>query len=142
MEQLSSSHYLLEPESWILDTQTQMTKNLLLIGSLPNSLWVKALRKGLESVADLEVVTDGGARERMAENVYDLLILDYSAAGIALQTLRELRLSRPDTPILVVSASPTWQEAREVFASGGIDYVPKSLDTKALRELMEEILSR
>jgi DNA-binding response OmpR family regulator len=142
MEQLSSSHCQPEPEPWIFVPPTPMIKNLLLIGSLPDSLWVEALRGGLESAADLNVVPGDKARERLAERAYDLIILDYSAEGVALQTLRELRQLRPDTPVLVVSASPTWQQAREVFAAGGIDYVPKSLNAKALRELMEEILSR
>lgn len=142
MEQLSSLRYPSELEPWMLDTRTQMTKNLLLVGTPPDSLWAAALRDWLGSVADLHIVPADEARARLAETVYDTVILDYSADGVAPETLRELRQLRPDTPILVVSASPTWQQAREVLAAGGIDYVPKSLDADALRELMEEILSR
>jgi DNA-binding response OmpR family regulator len=141
MEQLSSSHFQPKSEPWVL-REKQMTKKLLLIGSHPDSMWVAALRQALQPLTQLDVALAREAGERLQQKVYDLIVLDYSAMGNALETLSEFRQREPATPIIVVSASPTWQQAKEVLSAGAADYMPKSLDVEELGAAFKEILSR
>lgn len=141
MEQLSSSHFQPKSEPWVL-RETQMTKRLLLIGSHPDSIWVAALRQALGPEARLDVAAAHESAGRLRKNVYDMIVLDYSAAADGPETLSELRRLKPAPPILVVSASPTWQQAKEVLLAGAADYMPKSLDVDELSAAFREILAR
>lgn len=141
MEQLSLSHFPPKSEPLVLGKK-QMTKKLLLIGSHPNSMWVGALRQALQPLAQIDVALAREARERLKRGIYDMIVLDYSATENALETLSEFRRLEPATPILVVSASPTWQQAKEVLSTGAADYMPKSLDVEELGAAFEDILAR
>jgi DNA-binding response OmpR family regulator len=141
MELLSSSHFQPKSEPWVL-REMFMTKNLLVIGAPPDSAWVQALRQGLRPPINLDVIQLHEAEEGTDGEGYDLILLDYSAAGDAFRVLSRLRQLRPSTPIVVVSASPTWQQAREVFAAGATDYISKTLDLEELQAAFEGFFQR
>ncbi|MGA9349744.1 MAG: response regulator [Anaerolineae bacterium] len=80
------------------------------------------------------------ALQSVAESRYDLVIVDASAVGDVLSLVSRLRAQQPQTRIVVVTASPTWQRAREALRAGAADYIRKSLDGEELRSKIQAVL--
>jgi DNA-binding response OmpR family regulator len=73
---------------------------------------------------------------RAADGHYDLIVLDLLLPGLdGLAVLRELRLSRPDVPVVIVSARTDLPTKLRGFQLGASDYVSKpfSLDELVAR---------
>lgn len=68
------------------------------------------------------------ASARMAERIFDAIVLDYHATGLdPLAFVRELRrdpMHRP-MPVLVLSSRPSSRDVVDAFASGADDFLPK-----------------
>jgi DNA-binding response OmpR family regulator len=91
------------------------------------------LRRGLEAEGYTVVTADDG-RAGLAlarSGNWDLVVLDLLLPGLnGLQVLQELRRSRPQLPVLILSARSDLQTKLKGFELGARDYVPKpfSLD--------------
>ena len=71
----------------------------------------------------------------------DAILLDINlpdAAGT--QTLDQLRLLRPDVPVIMITANADVVLARETLARGAFDYVMKPFDMKHLGQVLETAL--
>jgi DNA-binding NarL/FixJ family response regulator len=119
-----------------------MSKNFLLVGSNPNSAWAGILREGLQPYGDLTIVEAPELSELPAITEYDLIVIDAGAIEDLASLLAEVRREKPSIPIVVVTTSPTWQRARQVFMLGATDYIRKTMDPDALSTTFEEILSK
>lgn len=90
-----------------------------------------------EAFADVDIAeaaTGEQALELVAAASVDLVILDLSMPGKGgLATLKELRASHPELPVLVLSAHSEDQYALRALKSGAAGYVTKDL---ALEELV------
>ena len=66
----------------------------------------------------------------------DLVILDLALPGLdGLSAIAEFGRSRPELPVIVLSASEDAQQARAALARGALGYVPKSASRHAPRRL-------
>jgi DNA-binding NtrC family response regulator len=73
----------------------------------------------------------------------DAILLDMNlpdASGT--QTLDQLRLLRPDVPIIMVTGNADLVLAREALHRGAFDYVMKPFDLDRLRQVLETALER
>ena len=100
---------------------------------------VSFLSRGLESegfTVDSEL--DGvSALHRIGERRYDLVVLDLLLPRLdGLSVLRELQQSRPDLPVVILSARSDLPTKLRGFELGASDYVPKPF---ALDELIARI---
>jgi DNA-binding response OmpR family regulator len=68
--------------------------------------------------------------------------VDAGAVRDAVLMVSRLRVQQPETRIVIATASPTWQRAREALRAGAADYVRKSLDEKGLRSKVQTVLER
>lgn len=107
-------------------------KSFLLIGFRSGEEWPNFLQDALPSFVKLDIVKEEDARNIISSHSYDLLIIDASAVYDATELVRNLHLEQ-NIPILVVTASPTWQSAREILKAGAVDYIGRSFDKKELR---------
>ncbi len=143
MEQLSSSlcRQLTElcPPCW---RPRNMPNAFLLVGSNPDSSWAATVREGLKSLGRLDVSAAFEAAGRLREADYRMVIIDAGAVEDVVSLIGSLRGESPEVPIVVATASPTWQSAKEVFMKGANDYIRKSPDASALGVTLAEILSR
>jgi len=113
--------------------QKNSPKNsFLLIGFRPGEEWPNFLQDALPSFVKLDLIQEDDARNVISSHQYDLLIIDASAVHDATQLVRSLHMEQ-NIPILVVTASATWQSAREILKAGAVDYIGRSFDKKELR---------
>src|SRR5207248_10850266 len=79
---------------------------------------------------------------RLSERKHRAVIVDAGAVdNFALLTL-QLRTRNPDARIIVVTASPSWEFAREAFRSGATDYLRKSVAREELSLHLKQALTK
>lgn len=118
-----------------------MSRNFLLVGSKPHSAWAGVLRRGLEPLGDLHVVTASELSDRGTLEGCDMFIIDAASVEDAAGLVTRLRRESPSVPIVVVTTSPTWQRAKQLFMMGANDYVRKSMDVGVLCSTLGKILA-
>jgi DNA-binding NtrC family response regulator len=119
-----------------------MSKRILLVGSKPDSGWIGTLQQSLDPWGELQVAPEIDGLTSLRGQTYDLVILDAAVIDDLNLLIQSIRRESPNVPVVVVTNSPTWQRARQLFTFGASDYVRKSFDTGALRETFSRILSK
>ena len=109
-----------------------MPYTFLLIGEKMETRWPLVLERALSSLGKLAVVSEEGAGQLLAKNLYDVIIVDAGAVQDTPDLVSRLRTGQPQAQIIVATASPTWQRARESLQAGATDYIRKSQDEKKL----------
>jgi DNA-binding NarL/FixJ family response regulator len=72
----------------------------------------------------------------------DVVILDLGLPGLdGLSAIAEFGRARPETPVIVLSASEDAQQARAALAGGALGYVPKSASRHALLSAIRLVLN-
>lgn len=116
--------------------------DFLLVGDSVDRQWRDILGEILTPLGRLEVTGEQAADERLSERSRRAVIIDAGAVdNFALLTSR-LRAHHPDARIIVVTASPSWEFAREAFRSGATDYLRKSVDRQELSLTLEQALAK
>jgi DNA-binding NarL/FixJ family response regulator len=119
-----------------------MTAKFLLISHEKETTWPLVLRQTLASLGELELVTEEQAFERVSQSQCDLIIVDASAIADTLLLISRLRHQCPQSRIVVATASPTWQQARDAFHSGATDYIRKTLNKEEILATVKDIMSK
>jgi DNA-binding response OmpR family regulator len=119
-----------------------MSNIFLLVGNNPGSSWATTVREELRPLGELETVPASEALARISQTRYQMIIIDAGVVEDMAALISMFRDVAPSVPIVVATASPTWQSAKEVFMSGANDYIRKSLDASALGATLQEIISR
>ena len=90
----------------------------------------------------VEGVTDAPAALKLAqERLYNLVISDIKMPGLSgLDLLTQVRARHPDTIFILMTAFGTVENAVEAMKQGAYDYLPKPIDLKRLRALVEKAL--
>lgn len=140
MEQLLSLPCQLRYESgWL---PKPMSHTFLYIGDNLSSSWAKTIGEELQALGELDTVSGSEALEQISKEDYRLIIIDGGAIDDMPEFITALRGAAPSASIVVATASPTWQSAKEVFLTGADDYIRKSLDAASVGATLREILSR
>jgi len=113
----------------------------LLIGHKGESHWPLVLSQALAPLGNLEIASEEEMDERF-QNQYEAIIIDAGAVNEVPSLVSHLRVRCPETPIVVATASPTWQRAREAYQAGATDYIRKTMDQEELYAILADILSR
>lgn len=144
MEQLSTSLYQPRTEPCWCSSHTpkHMPNKFLLIGDNPDSSWSLTVREGLGMLGTTETFLESEAIDQIERDDYSMVIIDAGAVANLTELIVKLRSVSAATPIVVATASPTWQTAKEVLTNGANDYIRKSLDPVKLGATLREILSR
>ncbi len=108
------------------------------------------VRKGLKQIfdesMDIKVVDDAnsGAEliSKLMKNDYDVIILDISMPGKdGLDTLKEIKSIKPDTPVLIFTIYPEEQYAVRVLKAGASGYINKESEAEVLIEAIRKVAS-
>lgn len=119
-----------------------MPASFLLIGVYDwNNQWCTLLRDVLAPLGSLEVIQEESALG-CPQGCYDIIIIDAAGVREVPSMIACLRVEHPQAYVVVVTASPTWEQAREAFQAGAADYIRKSLHRGELLAVVREILSR
>lgn len=114
--------------------------SFLLIGAGAETRWPQVLKDALSPLGELHILSEAEAVRIVGEREYDVVLIDAGAVQDVIRLIARLRAQRPRARIVVVTASPTWQQSREIFRAGAADYIRKSLDKRKLRAQMEAVL--
>ena len=118
-----------------------MPINLFLIGHPEETGWSRILGQALAPLGVLETVSEADAAERIAQyRCHAIVIIDATAIENVPALVSRLRRQCPESRIVVATASPTWQCARDAFQAGAVDYIRKSWDNKELLAAIKDVL--
>jgi len=92
----------------------------------------------------VQVVSNGTEAQRLAsDQSYDLVILDLNQPGAdGLDVLREIRLKRPDIPVMMVTGASMVEERVRGLDAGADDYVAKPFAFAELAARIRAVLRR
>ena len=91
---------------------------------------------------EVDATTDAQAALKLAsDNPYHLVISDIKMPGLSgLELLGRVRERQPDTLFLLMTAYSTVENAVEAMKQGAYDYLPKPIDMKRLRALVQKAI--
>ncbi len=90
----------------------------------------------------VDSVHDGAeALRRLDHEQYDLILLDYKMPGLSgLDTLKQIRASQCQTPVIIITAYGTTETAIETMKRGAYDYLLKPFNTEELKRIVADAL--
>ena len=106
------------------------------------------IRKMLRSFLETKGCTvceaaDGHAAEQLlADEAFDLILMDLMLPGISGEQLIAALRSRSDTPVIVISAKSMLETRLDVLRLGADDYILKPFDLNEVLVRMEVVLRR
>jgi len=81
------------------------------------------------------------ALKRVAREHFDLILLDYKMPGLSgLDTLKQIRASQCQTPVIIITAYGTTETAIETMKRGAYDYLLKPFNTEELKRIVADAL--
>lgn len=103
------------------------------------------VQQGLEEQGHIAVVAyDGITGKKLAlQNDYDLVISDIILPQLnGIEVCREIRLAKPDLPIILLTALGTTDDKVEGFDAGADDYLVKPFDFRELLVRIRAVMNR
>jgi DNA-binding NtrC family response regulator len=94
--------------------------------------------------AEVETAEDGAvALTKIEEHPFSVVFLDLRMPSIdGMEVLRRLRDSRPDIPVVIISAHGTIDSAIEVMKLGAVDFLQKPFSPDEIRGMAARVLDR
>jgi DNA-binding response OmpR family regulator len=118
------------------------TARFLLIDGTSDEHWHTVFAKALIPLGELHTGTEDEAVQLVHSSAFDIIFLDASAIKHLVALVTALRITQKETPIIVLTASPTWDLARDLFRAGVTDYLRKSLNQEVVRSIAAAALRR
>ncbi len=120
-----------------------MAKKILVADDDPALLEMMALTLSKEGFDVHRAASAAAARERIAAETFDLVVSDiYLGDATALDLLEEIRVTNPDTTIILVTAQGTVETAAAATAAGVFDYLAKPFALEQLVARVRAALAR
>lgn len=116
-----------------------MDYRFLLVGDGESS-WREVLERAVAPWGDLDMVCEADAGKAISDRDYDLVVIDAGSTRDPATLTAVLRAGQPGVSIMVATASPTWQRARQAFRAGAVEYVRKTPNEKELRSEIQAVL--
>ncbi len=94
---------------------------------------------------EVDVATDAeSALAKIREGAFDLVLTDLSlgAGRSGMDVLRAAKASRPEAPVILITAHGSEKIAVDAMKAGADDYVPKPFDNDELRLVVRRALDR
>lgn len=119
-------------------------RSVLVVDDHP--IWRDALQGLLESEGTFEVTAQAAslneARAVLANSTFDLITLDMSLPdGRGLDLVPEILEAMADTPIVFITAEASTRTAIAALDAGAQGYLPKTIDSRKLNELLMQVIS-
>ncbi len=79
------------------------------------------------------------AKEKLTGEDEEAVIIWDASLEDTPKAIRRLHSVRPEARIIVVSPNPRWEEARECFRAGAVDYVSSKMSSWERRRIRERL---
>jgi DNA-binding NtrC family response regulator len=117
-----------------------MDYRFLLITKNAGAQWTQTVEKAVASLGTLDVWPDSELDRLIGHVHHHLIIVDASSIVKFTPLVERLHDLLPQTYLIVATASPTWQRARDALKAGASDYIRKTMDAKELRGQLMHVL--
>lgn len=78
---------------------------------------------------------------KLAQNEYSLVLLDLELPGMdGLEMLKRVRRTRPEVPVMIITAHGNAETSAEALALGAVDFVQKPFSSKEIRTRVSQAL--
>lgn len=121
--------------------QSPKPVKILLLDGHDDLRWLSVLQDVVSTLpgsVELGSVTD---IQDVRWSDYDLVLLDAGACSDLVSAIGAIHAQDPSARVVVLSAAPTWKEARELMPAGAVDYARKSLDREDLLATLRRSLT-
>jgi DNA-binding response OmpR family regulator len=118
-----------------------MDMRFLLLNKTEDKYWETFLREALAPLGKLDVRLTTHEAPAILKGTYGLIVVDATATDNIERLVSRLRADNLEQRIVVMSASPTWMNARAAFEAGAIDYLPKTLGKDELQKMFKQLLT-
>ncbi len=117
-------------------------KKIVMLSNNASSPWVRHTCAVVERLGEVAVLAECGLETlEEPDEPYDLFLLDASGLQMALATyVAGLHGRFPQTPIVVLTSSPTWRRARAVLQAGASDYMRRSMSEEQLLQRCRSLM--
>ena len=102
--------------------------------------WLKNLDRVISSLGGELIVQNAILKEHMNWKDYDYTVLDEGLIPDITKTIKEIHDKNPILKVIVVSAAPRWDQAREVMLAGAAHYMRKDPDINNLTKILSTFL--
>jgi len=72
----------------------------------------------------------------------EIIVVDATDVASLPQLVRFIHDLIPEGKIIIVTATPTWKQAREAFHIGATDYIQKRYDKEEMANVLESVLEK
>lgn len=117
-----------------------MATRIAVVGNINESQWMQKVQAPLTQIGKVYILTKEEILQHKETCQYTIAIIDSSTVGDDPAFIQELKTEHPEIPHLVVTASPTWRRAREMFKAGADDYL-KQMDPEKLVQICSKLLA-
>lgn len=114
----------------------------LVISNSRERHWCESLRDTLAPIGPLRIEAEERAVELIMLGRHDFVIVDATVVDNVALLLARIRAQHPRAYIVVATANPSWDKARQAFQAGASDYVSKSFDATEILSAMAGELER
>jgi DNA-binding NtrC family response regulator len=114
----------------------------LLVSIQKESLWVDNIVNSLTNLGKVKILSPRQAIQSLSKSKYNVVIIDAGSTDDERLFISRVRNKQPQTRVVVITASPTWRRAREVFQLGALDYISKAMSEQELLSTFKNILSK
>jgi DNA-binding response OmpR family regulator len=78
---------------------------------------------------------------KLAQNEYSLVLLDLELPGMdGMEMLRRVKRTRPEVPVMIITAYGTEESSLEALKLGAVDFVQKPFSSKEIRARVSKAL--
>ena len=120
-------------------------KVLIIISEDEELEWIQIVQKAWQPLGKIAVVTEAASMENDISTIQQssFIIIDASSTRCDLVSLiKELHIQNERVPIVVASASPTWEQARDIFHAGAAEYIKRTTNVQSLVRLFKSHTDR
>ncbi len=112
----------------------------LLVSDATDDYWCAMLKETLTPLGPLYLCSEKETLSLISEQAFTLIIIDAAFVMIPARLVSQIREQHPAIRIVVVTASPTWKQARRIFYAGATDYMRKLLNKKEILSTFRAVL--
>ena len=116
----------------------------LVVTTAPASAWTKGTATTLQELGTVAIASEQEVARDGCVDSYHLIMVDMAELPDqdALSLIATLRAADDAVPIVVATASPTWNRARSLLLAGASDYIRKTSDRATLLRTLQPLLLR
>jgi DNA-binding NtrC family response regulator len=121
---------------------TKMKRAFVLITDDEEDAWAQELVGILRPLGELKIVQQGDFSAQGLSSMCELVIIDATSVRHISDLVAELRQCNPQRRVVVMTASPRWQSAREAFEAGAQDYLSKNVSSDKVLSNIRAVLEK